>query len=153
MIQFLIIKRYLLFSESEIFFSRFRDIERSPFFLVLQTTSKSFRHFSLPRVMWGVLWEVKRISGILRSSYGGKLFFHLCKLEYFKSKKIWVMEMYLSVHKGIGYRVCTIWQSTILCTGGILTVTGASTDASLVMHWRHRARIISPPSSTCSEDR
>jgi hypothetical protein len=32
---------------------------------VLQAPSKSFRHCSLPRVMWGVLWEVKSMSGIL----------------------------------------------------------------------------------------
>jgi hypothetical protein len=26
------------------------------------------------------------------SSYGGKLFLHICKLEWFKSKQIWVDE-------------------------------------------------------------
>ncbi len=36
-----------------------RDKERSPLFLVLQTPCTRFRHWSLPRVMWVVLWEVK----------------------------------------------------------------------------------------------
>ncbi len=58
--------------------------------LVLWTPSKSFRHCPLPRVIWGVLWEVKSMSGIFKSSYGGKLFLCLCKLKWFKSKQIWV---------------------------------------------------------------
>ncbi len=59
--------------------------------LVLQTPSKSFRHCS-PRAMWGVLWDVKSISGIFKSSYGEKLFLHKCKLEWLKisSKQIWL---------------------------------------------------------------
>ncbi len=67
-----------------------RDKERSPFLLVLQTPSKSFRHCSLPRVMCGVFWEVKSMSWIF--VYGGKLFLHLYKLEWFKSKQIRVDE-------------------------------------------------------------
>ncbi len=66
-----------------------RDKERSP---VLQTPSNSFQHCSLPRVMWGVLWEVKRMSWTFMASYGRKLFLHLWKLEWFKSKQIWIDE-------------------------------------------------------------
>ncbi len=66
-----------------------RDIKRSPPFLVLQTPSKSFRHCLLPRLMWGLLWEVKSMSGIFKSSHGGKLILHISKLEWFKSKQIW----------------------------------------------------------------
>ncbi len=40
--------------------------------------------------MWGVLWEVKSMSEIVNSSFGGKLFLHICKLEWFKSKQVWV---------------------------------------------------------------
>ncbi len=58
---------------------RYREI--APF-LVLKTPSKSFGHCSLPRVMWWVLWEVKSMSGIFMSLYRGKLFLHICKLEY-----------------------------------------------------------------------
>ncbi len=67
-----------------------RDIEWSHLFSVLQTPSKSFRHCSSTRVMWGMLWEVKSIWGIFKSSYGEKLFLHICKLEWFKSKQTWV---------------------------------------------------------------
>ncbi len=35
---------------------RYKELQ---LFLALQAPSKSFRHCSLPRVMWGVLWEVK----------------------------------------------------------------------------------------------
>ncbi len=55
-------------------------MERSHLFLPLQTPSKSFRHCSLPRVMRGVLWEVKSMSGTFKSSYGGKLFLHKCNI-------------------------------------------------------------------------
>jgi hypothetical protein len=33
------------------------------------------------------------------SSHGGKLFLHICKLEWFKSKQCEQMKMYLFVHK------------------------------------------------------
>ncbi len=69
-----------------------RDKERSPLFLVLQTPSKSFRHCSLPRVMWVVLWEVKSMTWIFMSSFGGNQFLHICKFEWFKSKRIWIDE-------------------------------------------------------------
>jgi len=36
---------------SKMVISNYRDIERSPVFLVLQTPSKCFRHCSLPMVM------------------------------------------------------------------------------------------------------
>ncbi len=42
--------------------------------IVLQTPSKSFRHYSLPMVVWGRMWEVKRMPRICKSSYGGKVF-------------------------------------------------------------------------------
>ncbi len=35
------------------------DIERSPLSLVLQTPSKSYRHYTLPRVVWGVMGKWK----------------------------------------------------------------------------------------------
>ncbi len=73
-----------------------RDIERWPLFLVLQTPSKSFRHCSLSKVMRGVLWEVKSMTEIFKSSNGGKLFLHKCKLELFTSKQIRVF-----VHKDL----------------------------------------------------
>jgi hypothetical protein len=71
---------------------RIRDYERSLLFLVLQTPSKSFMHSSLPRVMCGVVWEQKSMSWIFVSSYGGKVFLHIFKLEWFKRKQIWVDE-------------------------------------------------------------
>jgi hypothetical protein len=40
--------------------------------------------------MCGVFWEVKNMSWIFVSSYGGKLFLHICKQELFKSRQIWV---------------------------------------------------------------
>ncbi len=40
--------------------------------------------------MRGVLWEVKSMSEIVKSSYGGKLFLHICNREWFKSKQILV---------------------------------------------------------------
>jgi hypothetical protein len=46
---------------------KIRDIE-------LQTPSKRFRHYSLLRVVWRVMWEVESIPRICKSSYGGKLF-------------------------------------------------------------------------------
>ncbi len=52
-------------------------IERSPLSLVLQTPSKSFRHYSMPRVVWGMIWEVKSMPRICKSSYGGKLFWNI----------------------------------------------------------------------------
>ncbi len=55
----------------------YQNIARSPLFLVLQTPGKSFRHCSLPRGMWGVLSQVNSMSGILKSSYVGKLFLHI----------------------------------------------------------------------------
>ncbi len=99
-----------------------REKERSPLFLLLQTPSKSFRLCSLLRVLWGVLWEVKSTSWIFMSSYGKKLFLHICKLDQFKSKQIWVDEnvgIYLFTRTLWG---CKFWQrpcNTILCTGEI----------------------------------
>jgi hypothetical protein len=65
----------------------------SSFNLTRGTPSKSFRHYSLPRVFW----ELKSMSGIFKSPNGGKLFLNICKLERFESKKIpyELMEMYL----------------------------------------------------------
>jgi hypothetical protein len=39
-----------------------------------------------------VFWEVKGMSWIFVSSYGGKLLLHICKLEWLKSKQIRVDE-------------------------------------------------------------
>ncbi len=51
-----------------------RDIERSRLSLVLQTDSKSFRHCSLPRMVWGVMLEMQSMPRTCKSSYGGKVF-------------------------------------------------------------------------------
>ncbi len=57
---------------------------------MLLTPSKSFRHCSLQRGVWVVFLEVKSMPGFSKSSYGGIRFLHICKLEWFKSKHIWV---------------------------------------------------------------
>jgi hypothetical protein len=59
----------------------YRDLKKSPLFLVLQTPSKCFKNCSLPRVLRGGLWEVKSMSEIFKSSYGGKFFLRICKFE------------------------------------------------------------------------
>ncbi len=41
----------------------------------------------------------KHVMTIFMSSYGGKLFLHIFKLEWFKCKQL--MKMYLFVHKNL----------------------------------------------------
>ncbi len=89
---------------------------------MLQTPSKGFRHWSLPKVMWGMSWEVKSMSGVVKSSYGGKLFLHICKLEWFKSKNIWVDGNVFICSQGPYRAVNSGIYLNILCTEEILTV-------------------------------
>ncbi len=56
------------------------------------------------------------MSGIFKSSYRGKLFLHIYKLQWFKSKQIWVYENVFIFSQGQRPR------NNILCPGGILTV-------------------------------
>ncbi len=56
---------------------RLRDIERLHLSSVLHTLKKSFRHYSLPRVVWGVMWEVKSMPRISKSAYGEKVFLNI----------------------------------------------------------------------------
>jgi len=59
-----------------------RDIERSP----LVSVAKSFRHCSLPRGVFGK-WKACQEFLILHVKENC---LHICKLEWFKSKQIWV---------------------------------------------------------------
>jgi hypothetical protein len=59
-----------------------RDKERSLLSLELQTPSKSFRYYTLPRVMW----EVISMPRLCKSSYGERIFSNIfisiCKLDW-----------------------------------------------------------------------
>ncbi len=60
---------------------------------MLQTPSKSFRHCSLPRVMWGLFWKWKAWDELLCLHIEDNFFFIcMCQLEWFKSKQIWLDE-------------------------------------------------------------
>ncbi len=116
--------------------------KRSPLFLVLKTPSKSFRHCSLPRVMWGVLWEVKSMSGILRLHMEKSCFLisgqtdksrwkciYLfqknpkgCLTRDFRGKLIYEKTWSWKSRVRLPLKGCKFWQrpcNTILCTGGI----------------------------------
>ncbi len=65
--------------------------------------------------MWGVLCKVKSLSEIFKSSYGGKLFLHICKLEWFKRKEVWVdgsWKCFFIYSKG------SYWESDTRFSGG-----------------------------------
>ncbi len=103
-----------------------------------------------------MLWEVKSTSWIFMSSYGGKLVLYICKLEWFKSKQIWVdenvficsLEPYRAVNsdrdlatlfcvQGEIFVVCTLVSSgniTIYFGGGGTTGFWLFDIASLVMY-------------------
>ncbi len=51
---------------------------------MLQTPCTSFRFYSSPRVVWRVMWEVKNMPRICKSSYGAKLFSNIFVSTYVK---------------------------------------------------------------------
>ncbi len=77
----------------------------------------------MPNVRHPFFW--KSMSGIFESSYGEKLFLHIYKLEWFKSKQIWVdgNVFRVFVHKNpIGLQILIETSQHYLCTRESLTV-------------------------------
>ena len=74
------------------------------------------------------------MSGIFKSSYGGKLFLHICKLEWFKSKQI------------------RVDGNVLICSLGSLRAVNSDRDLatlfcvqekfSLTAHWRLQGTLL-----------